>query len=240
MEEKKVRTVLIASGGGTDADSIMRVWEKGCIPEAEIVALISTKNGAKCLERATVYNVKSFVVDYADYKKQIDIGEYRRCFEGAVANYLDKLKAELVFLVGCIHRIPTIDGADMYNIHPADIHKHGGEEMYGLKVHEHVLKEIEDAILRGKKKDSDAFFTYPTIHRAVEEYDAGDILLQGAVKIPAEIIKGFMDPVGSMDGELSLKEAAEALQKVVLPYEWIMLPAAVRMAARRILERKGG
>ncbi len=240
MKEKKVRTVLIASGGGTDADSIMTAWRNGCIPEVEIVALISTKEKAGCLEKARKHGIESEVVGYEFYKKMNPQLSWNNGFLIMMKKKLIELQAELVFLVGCIHRIPIIDGVDMYNIHPADIHKHGGDRMYGLKVHEHVFEEIEDVIKRGKKKASDPFFTYPTIHRAVEEYDAGDILLRGAVKIPAEIIDGFMDPVGCMDGELTLKEAAEALQKVILPNEWIMLPAAVCMAARRILEKKKG
>lgn len=240
MEEKKVRTVLVASGGGTDGDAIMKEWGYGCIPEVEIVALISTKEKAGCLEKARKRGVKREVVNYELYKKMHPRLPRNNGFLTMMEKKLIELQSELVFLVGCIHRMPAIDGVDIYNIHPADIHKHGGEGMYGLKVHEHVLKEIEDLIVRGKKKDSDKFFTYPTIHRAIGEYDAGDILLQGAVEIPTKIIKRFMDSVGSMDGELTLKEAAEALQKVVLPYERLMLPAAVRMAGRRILERKGG
>jgi len=52
------------------------------------------------------------------------------------------------------------------------------------------------------------------------------------VKIPSEIIMGLHT------GTLSLKEAAEKLQKHVLEYEWIFLPAAVRAAARNIIAGK--
>jgi hypothetical protein len=35
-----------------------------------------------------------------------------------------------------------------------------------------------------------------------------------------------------------LKEAADKLQKHVLEYEWIFLPAGVRAAARKIIDEK--
>ncbi len=120
----------------------------------------------------------------------------------------------------------------MYNIHPADPYRHGGDHMYGLAVHEHVLEEIRDRLYRGRQELSRPCYTYPTVHEAVWEYDGGDLLLRQAVRIPPQLIHDYYY------GLISLQEAAQALQKVVLPYEWLMLPAAVRMAARRILEER--
>lgn len=237
MKEKSgVKLALVASGSGTDADSIMKAWRAGCIPEVDNILLISTKEGAGCLNKASAIGIATRLVSCKGPSEALN-------FSIKLRERLDLCGINLVFLVGCVHKViqtRSDDDIATYNIHPADPYQHGGQGMYGLKVHEHVFKEIGDEIARGKKKVSDKFFTYPTIHRAVGEYDAGDILLQGVVEIPAEIIKGFMDPVGFMDGELSLKEAAKALQKHVLPYEWMILPPAVRMAARRIIERKGG
>ena len=47
----RINLALIASGSGTDADSIMAAWEIGCIPEINPPLLISTKKGVGCLEK---------------------------------------------------------------------------------------------------------------------------------------------------------------------------------------------
>jgi hypothetical protein len=56
--------------------------------------------------------------------------------------------------------------------------------------------------------------------------------MRAPVRIPNEII------IGLNSGTLSLKEAADKLQKYVLEYEWIFLPAGVRAAARKIIDEK--
>ncbi|MEW6184637.1 MAG: formyltransferase family protein [Thermodesulfobacteriota bacterium] len=221
----KINLALIASGSGTDADSIMVAWEAGCIPEITPPLVISTRKGAGCLEKAGNRGIPNAVMDF---KTVGDPDRYNQ-----ELNDLLKSKAiHLIFLVGCIHKIYPVAGTSMYNIHPADPHKHGGDKMYGLAVHEHVLEEIKDQIYRGKRNLTDPFYTYPTVHEAVLDYDGGDMLLRQAVRIPPTLIRDFYD--GTKDG----KQSAKALQEWVLPFEWLMLPAAVRMAARCILEKR--
>jgi len=221
----KINLVLIASGSGTDANSIMEAWEAGYLPEINPPLLISTKKGVGCLEKAKSHQLR---VEVMDYKESSSLDH----FNTGLNRMLKQNFTDLIFLVGCIHMIYPIEGIDMYNIHPADPAKHGGDKMYGLAVHQHVLEEIKDLIYRGKKKISDNFYTYPTVHEASAEYDGGDMLLRQAVLIPNSIVRDYYE--GSKD---PLKVAKD-LQDVVLPYEWRMLPAAVRMSARRILERR--
>ena len=57
--------------------------------------------------------------------------------------------------------------------------------------------------------------------------------MKAPLHIPKDIIMGLHK------GTLSLKEAAEKLQKHVLEFEWIYLPAAVRASARKIIVEKG-
>ncbi len=140
-------------------------------------------------------------------------------------------KIDVTFLVGCIVKICPIAEIDIYNIHPASIGNHGGNGMYGLAVHKHVLQEVIDLISRGRKTLSDKFYTYPTIHEVEVEYDAGAPLMVGAVEIPTKFIEQLLS------SEINLYEAAEMLQKIVLPYEWKMLPCAVQMAVQRIFDK---
>lgn len=222
---KKVKLALPASGSGTDADSIMKAWRAGCIPEIEDILLVSTKEGAGCLDKANDCLVKSCL---ALCKGPSEIGYFNRNLKVV----LQDAGINLVFLVGCVHKVFTIDGIPIYNIHPADPKKHGGDTMYGLAVHEHVLEEIGDLMARGRGMTRTRFFTFPTVHEVdYGGYDTGNILLQQSVEIPPIIINEYIE------GKTDPLKAAKKLQDHVLPYEHLMLPAAVRMAARRILER---
>jgi len=220
MTEKKVRLACIASGSGTDFESIAKAWKAGWIPEVEEVVLISTKEGAGCLEKADKLGIKHEIVKPTE----------KWLIESELKDALIKLDgASLIFLVGCIFKVDF--GLPMYNIHPADPHDHGGQGMYGLAVHEHVLNQIYDRVRRGWRSDGNKYYTYPTVHEVTPEYDKGNPLLRGCVEIPWSIITELIH-----GGGMNLKGLAERLQKYVLPYEWMLLPTAVRMAARKILE----
>lgn len=225
--------MLIASGSGTDANAIMRAHAAGQIPEVGNIVLVSTKSGAGCLEKATVLNYPNVVVE--PQTNPLQSLSDKRVFLDALSQVAKAHDCGLVFLVGCNVIIPydpvafPIWSLPIYNIHPADTEAHGGNGMHGPRVHEHVLMEILDLIRRGKRVVQQRFFTYPTVHEVTEEADAGTPLLRGTVEIPPYILQSLLDDA------ISVSEAAQFLQKVVLPYEWLMLPAAVRMAATRIL-----
>lgn len=228
--ESQVNLILIASGGGTDAFAIMDPWEKGWIPEIGNIVLISTHANAGCLEKATSCGVEA--VTLVPPSIPLDLKDYQRYGQklwGVVAKY----QAELILLVGCRVVLPLIPGIPMYNIHPADTNLHGGNGMHSLKPHTHVLEAILDQIKRGKKRlDRDRFFTYPTVHEVTAVPDDGPPLLQGSVEIPKELLQEVLE------GKCSLHDAAQHLQKLVLPYEWLMLPTSVRRAAAMILNKR--
>lgn len=219
----KVNTMLIASGGGTDANAIMEAYSGGFIPNISLKKLISTKYGAGCLEKADKHNIETLVID----RKECGLGGFNRLLLAEII----KLDCKLVFLVGCIVRVAPIVRVTIYNIHPAEIKNFGGDGMYGLTVHKRVLLQILDLIHRGRKSIDDRFFTYPTVHEVISdlEYDSGEPLLVGSVEIPKSII------YNAFHKKVSLEESAELLQKEVLPYEWMMLPTAVKMAANKII-----
>jgi folate-dependent phosphoribosylglycinamide formyltransferase PurN len=121
-------------------------------------------------------------------------------------------------------------GPPQYNIHPANTKKHGGNTMYGLKVHRHVLQSILDKIERGWKKPTDRFFTQITVHEVTAEHDQGQVFLTHEVEIPRNIIERLLK------GTLHLGRASEMLQKHVLPKEWKLLPFAVSLAAQKVME----
>ena len=220
---KEIKLVLIASGGGTDAYAIMKAYCDGFMPNVSLEALISTKEGAGCLDKAKSLGIPTFVIDRKDISSKRD-------FNKQLTLKLNSLGCNLLFLVGCIVKIEPMTAISIYNIHPADTQRFGGNGMYGLKVHEKVLAEVGDLIARGKKSQDDEFFTYPTVHEAVVDYDSGQPLISVAVQIPYLIIYKLINK------DIDITEAAKLLQEHVLPYEWAILPTAVNIAAKKMLD----
>ncbi|MCX6744839.1 MAG: hypothetical protein NTX82_04920 [Candidatus Parcubacteria bacterium] len=222
---KQIRLACIASGSGTDFKSIANAWKDDWLPEVSEVVLISTKEYAGCIDKANALDIRYSIVD-PGRSKHLPLVSLQNALEefGGVA---------LIFLVGCIVKVPEL-GIPMYNIHPADPHKHGGQGMYGLKVHLHVLAAINDLIKRGMAKATDRFFTEPTVHEVVAEYDKGHELLRAQVEIPQDIIQAWV--TGIYEG--NEEDAAKKLQQIVLPFEHQMLPLAVRLAAKKILDQQ--
>ncbi|MFZ1720445.1 MAG: formyltransferase family protein [Candidatus Moraniibacteriota bacterium] len=228
LREIPVKNILlIASGSGTDATAIMRAWKLGAIPEVGKIVLLSTREGAGCLTKAAENGAESFtIIPGSSPLNPSDAIEFQR----KLSRLCRAHDIGLIFLVGCVVVLPLIEGIPMFNIHPACPLLHGGKKMYGLRVHEHVLLFHLDEIERGKKAlpSGDRFFTHPTVHEVTEKPDDGEFLLQGCVEIPKELLWDIQS------GDILLTEGAMRLQKLVLPHEWMMLPAAVGMAIARI------
>lgn len=218
--------ILVASGSGTDARAIMSAWQEGKIPNVDLKCLISTKEGAGCLEKAEELGVPSRSFHY--YGRDgysYSLNKFLR--EAFLAE-----RAELVFLVGCIAKVELVTGVKFYNIHPASLELAGGKGMYGLEPHKKVLINIQDLVGRGRKAANDRFFTFPTVHEVSEVFDSGPELMRVNVEIPPDIITRLIR------GTSSLEDCAAELQKHVLPCEWQMLPWAVSLAASKILASK--
>ncbi|MFC1598648.1 hypothetical protein ACFL2U_01380 [Patescibacteria group bacterium] len=232
---KQVRLACIASGNGSDFESIAKAWLAGWLPEVKSLVLIATSEKDKdgdilgCIQKAKERSILYKVVE----------PENTVLMPAALEDAFSELGgADLVFLVGCLVTVPQV--RPMYNIHPADPQEHGGKGMYGLAVHMHVLDAINDQYQRGMVSLNNRIFTTPTVHEVTDEYDKGKELVRVQVEIPYEILKAFL--TGNFEVG-NFEVLAEKLQKIVLPYEWLMLPAAVRMAAKKILDKnakKGG
>lgn len=228
--ENKVNLALIASGGGTDANAIMEAYCQKRIPNVNLKFLIGTKADAGCLEKARKHNIPSYIID-----RQF-LG--REKFNEQLQELLWRKNIQLVFLVGCIVKIPFVLGVIFRNIHPADIKSAGGKGMYGLKPHEKVLSDIKAWVDDGLARKDEDFYTYPTVHKAVEkrdqgieeDFDSGMPIMRISLKIPKSIILPYLE------GKQNLETSAKALQAYVLPYEWRLLPLAVEIAAQQILD----
>ena len=161
------RIAVLVSGGGTNLQALINAQQAEGLGGGEIVAVISTKEGAYALERAAKANIDGYVLPRKNYASNRDITQ-------ALVELLKELQIDLVVLAGCMV-IFTRELAEAYpnavmNVHPALIPSFCGEGFYGLKVHE---KALEYGV-----KVSGA-----TVHFVTEECDGGPIIAQEPVAV---------------------------------------------------------
>lgn len=149
------RIVVFASGSGTNAENIIDFFQK---KKTAIVTHVLTNNkNAKVIERSKKLNVNCLVFtkdDLSHTKKIIN---------------LLKKEADYIVLAGFLLKIPeNIVKAfpnKIINIHPALLPKFGGKGMYGMHIH--------NAVIKNQEKQSGI-----TIHFVNENYDDGAIIFQ--------------------------------------------------------------
>ena len=152
------RIVIFASGSGTNAENIIKYFQKSTV--ATVVHVLCNKKDAKVLKRANILNVNNLHFSKEDFIE-----------DDTILNLL-KTTADFIVLAGFLLRVPQkiIEAFPnkIINIHPALLPKYGGKGMYGMHVHE--------AVVENKEKE-----TGITIHYVNENYDEGAIIFQKSV-----------------------------------------------------------
>jgi phosphoribosylglycinamide formyltransferase-1 len=155
------RIVIFASGSGSNAENIIKYFQKNKL--AKVTLVLSNKSAANVLVRAKKLSVPS-----KTFNKSELINSDR------IANILRNESPDLVVLAGFLLKFPKTILKDfpnkVINIHPALLPKYGGKGMYGMLVHESVVKNKESE-------------TGITIHYVNENYDEGTILFQKSFQL---------------------------------------------------------
>jgi phosphoribosylglycinamide formyltransferase-1 len=161
------RIGVLASGSGTDLQSILDACERGEIL-GKVVVVVTNNPGAKCLERARRHGADALCIDHR--------GKRREEHEREVVAALKSHEVELVVLAGYLRMFtPYIVGefrGRMINVHPALLPLFGGKGMHGINVHKAAL-------------DSGAKVSGATVHFVDESIDGGPIIAQGCVPVRA-------------------------------------------------------
>lgn len=156
----------LVSGGGTNLQAIMDSIERDNI-NAEVVCVVSSKEGAYALERAAKKNIETAVIRKKDFASAEE-------YEAAMADYFEERQVDLIVYAGFMvilgETFVSRFENRMINIHPALIPSFCGKGFFGLHVHEAALKA-------GVK------VTGATVHFVTAECDAGPIILQKAVEV---------------------------------------------------------
>lgn len=159
--------VVMASGSGSDLQSIIDAIEEGYI-NARIIAVISDKKQAYALERAKKHGIVTHCLPKKELKEN---------FQRELLKLLEKLNPDGIILAGFL----TILSGEIVerfenkiiNIHPSLIPAFCGKGFYGMKVHQAVYRY-------GVK------YTGCTVHFVDKGADTGPIIFQEVVKVDEE------------------------------------------------------
>lgn len=157
MNVKKI--AVFASGSGTNAQAIMDYFADNKLIKVEL--LLSNNPRAYALQRAQAYGVETIIIDRQQFYNSDE-----------TLKLLENRKIDLIVLAGFLWLVPEnlISGFPIINIHPALLPRYGGKGMYGMKVHE--------AVVKNKDKQSGI-----SVHIVNRNYDEGEIIFQAVCNV---------------------------------------------------------
>jgi len=157
---KKIKIAVLASGGGTDFQSIIDACDSGKI-SGNVSLLICDNCDAFCMKRAEKHKITSFFINPSGKdKKTID-------------NEINSILQE--------HNIDLIVGAGYMRIlTPSFVKKWYGKL---INIHPSILPIFKGTSAQGDAFDYGVKITGCTTHFIDEHMDHGPIILQAAVKV---------------------------------------------------------
>lgn len=162
-----LNVAVFASGRGSNCEAIIRAIETGKLHGVSVVAVISNNSSAPVLEIARAHNIPAFHLSQKDFPSE-------DAFEQALFDLLERHGVNFIVLAGYMKKLsPNVVRKfphRILNIHPALLPEFGGQGMYGMRVHE--------AVIKAGRKISGA-----SVHIVDEEYDHGPIVMQRTVPV---------------------------------------------------------
>lgn len=151
-----INLAIFASGNGSNAQRITEYFKDS--DPVSIKIILTNNPEAFVIQRAAKLGIPSVIFGKKDLYETDN-----------VLKILSEAKISYIILSGFLWKVPENllreYSGKIINIHPALLPKYGGKGMYGMRVHEAVLKagETESGI---------------TIHHVNEKYDEGQIIFQ--------------------------------------------------------------
>ncbi len=182
------RIAIFASGSGSNAENIITYFQNN--KKAEVFRVFTNNPNAQVLERSKKLGVETLVFD----KEQLSDSKW------AIENLAN---LDLIVLAGFLWKFPDhiLENYKnkVVNVHPALLPKYGGKGMYGMHVHEAVIKnnESESGI---------------TIHYVNEHYDEGAVIFQTKCSVsPTDT----PNDVAAKIHELEMQHFPEVVQQIL-------------------------
>jgi len=155
---------VFASGAGSNAENLIRYFKER--KTADVALVVTSRKDAGVVELAKGLGVEVLVCDRESFNNP-----------SGLTQKLQEKEIEFIVLAGFLWLIPECMvkafPGKIVNIHPALLPRYGGKGMFGMHVHEAVVKAGE--------KESGI-----TIHYVNNRYDEGQILLQKKFSLEPE------------------------------------------------------
>lgn len=155
-----INIAIMASGNGSNAEEIIKFFQGHNSIKIELV--LSNKQDAGVINRAKRLGVETIV-----FSKEEMISE-------TFLLHFQKRNIGLIVLAGFLWKIPLFlikaYPDKIINVHPSLLPKYGGKGMYGMRVH--------DEVIRNRETESGI-----TIHLVNDKYDDGKILFQAKISV---------------------------------------------------------
>ncbi|GJM20327.1 MAG: phosphoribosylglycinamide formyltransferase [Planctomycetota bacterium] len=158
-----LRIAVLLSGGGRTLLNLCERIADGSLP-VRVAGVVSSLRSARGVERARALGLRVKVLRPRDFASQAE-------FATAQAEHLDTLDVQLVIMAGYLVHFPVPERwrGRILNIHPSLLPRHGGQGMFGDRVHA--------AVLAAGDRESGC-----TVHVVDDEYDSGPVL--AATRVP--------------------------------------------------------
>ena len=187
---------FLASHGGSSAKAIIKAMESGLIT-ADLGIVITNNRDSAIFHWCLDNNISVRHISAKSHRGEDNTDE-------AIATVLQEANTDWVVCSGYMKKIgPCVLEKfenHILNIHPALLPKHGGQGLYGDKVHQSVLKADE--------KESGA-----TVHLVNSQFDDGPVVLQKKVPVLTN------DTVENLRARVQAEEPGlyiEAIQKLLM------------------------
>jgi len=187
------KIAIFASGSGTNAQNIAEYFKDRTT--GRIHYILSNNPEAYVLKRAEKLGIPYHVFNRDTFYNTNEVLEV-----------LKKQETHFIVLAGFIWLVPAYliraFPKRIINIHPALLPKYGGKGMYGMKVHE--------AVIKNKDKESGI-----SIHYVNERYDEGSIIFQTRCKVkPDDTPESLAERVHQLEYSYFPKVIEEELLKL--------------------------
>lgn len=163
----RMKIAVLASGNGSDLQSIIDAVTSGYIKNTEISCVISNKKNAYALERASKNNIEAIYVGEKSFPSSESYNEY-------IVKILLEREIDLVALAGYLKVLSPFFvrsfRGKIINIHPSLIPAFCGKGFYGQRVHEAVI-------------ESGVSLTGASVHFVDEGVDTGPLISQETVRV---------------------------------------------------------
>lgn len=160
-----------------------------------MVLIVSTKAEAGIVDVARRNGIPCQIIEERGdefTRKLLGFIEDNRIEMLALAGFMRILDASV------IHRL---NGA-VVNIHPSLLPRHGGKGMYGIHVHEAVIRAHDH-------------FTGATVHMVSDRYDEGEIVAQRSIVVePSDTAVSLQERVKRLEHEMYPKAISDHVRKM--------------------------